>query len=78
MSADEMFKSTKRRKSVAIGGGVFSAICITLIIVLPVWFLVIDVDDEEDVSVKLEQCNADGLGLDVHFLILSRFKSFSN
>ena len=74
----EKYKSTKRRKRVAIGGGVFSAVCITLIIVLPVWFLVIDADDEEDVSIKLEECNADGLGLDVHFLILSDFKYFSN
>ena len=64
----EKFKSTKRRKRVAIGGGVFSAVCITLIIVLPVWFLVIDADDEEDVSIKLEECNADGLGLVVHFV----------
>ena len=69
MSDDETeVKSSKRTK--LIGGGIFGAICLFLVIFLPIWFLVIDVDDEEKVEIaQLAECNADGLGSDVDFLL---------
>ena len=54
MSDDETeVKSSKRTK--LIGGGIFGAICLFLVIFLPIWFLVIDVDDDVD-DVPVSKC----------------------
>lgn len=67
MSDDETeVKSSKRTK--LIGGGIFGVICLFLVIFLPIWFLVIDVDEEKVETVELGECNANGLGSDVHSL----------
>ena len=50
MSDDETeVKSSKRTK--LIGGGILGVICLFLVIFLPIWFLVIDVDNDEAVEV---------------------------
>ena len=58
--------SRKRRKLIGFGLGV---IPVFLVVFLPVWFLIINVDDEKAETVELAECKSDGLGSDVHALL---------